>query len=92
MFPIQLRSVLGGMEIKKHRRWRRPLAVLLSLMREQMIRFLQSKGSCSHFSRLPIDLQQATIDLIKQIGIYNDQYREWIKANEKNSERFLREA
>jgi hypothetical protein len=37
-------------------------------------------------------MQQATIDLIKQIGAYNERYREWIKANEKNSERFLREA
>ena len=80
------------MEIKKHRRWRKPLAAHLTLIREHMLRFIQSKGSCSHFHRLPVDMMEETIHLIKSIGTYNEQYKEWIKANESNSERFLKEA
>jgi len=35
---------------------------------------------------------EQTINLIKSISTYNQQYKKWIKANESNSERFLREA
>ena len=68
------------------------MAAQLTLVREHMLRFIQSKGSCSHFHRFPTELMEETIHLIKSIGTYNEQYKEWIKANEKNSERFLKEA
>jgi hypothetical protein len=68
------------------------MAAQLTLVREHMLRFIQSKGSCSHFHRFPTDMMEETIHLIKSIGNYNEQYKEWIKANESNSERFLREA
>jgi|TARA_B110000438_G_C15166133_1_gene373924 hypothetical protein len=68
------------------------MAAQLTLVREHMLRFIQSKGSCSHFHRLPVNMMEETIHLIKSIGTYNEQYKEWIKANEKNSERFLKEA
>ena len=68
------------------------MAAHLTLVREHMLRFIQSKGSCSHFHRFPTELMEETIHLIKSIGTYNEQYKEWIKANEKNSERFLKEA
>jgi len=80
------------MDTKRHRRWRKPLAAHLRLTKEHLLRFIQSKGSCSHFHRLPVNMMEETIYLIKQIGTYNEQYKEWIKANESNSERFLREA
>ena len=68
------------------------MAAQLTLVREHMLRFIQSKGSCSHFHRFPTDMMEETIHLIKSIGNYNEQYKEWIKANESNFERFLREA
>mgnify|MGYP003972571227 FL=1 len=37
-------------------------------------------------------MMEQTIDLIKHIGTYNEQYKEWIKANEKSYERYLKEA
>ncbi|MDB4816680.1 hypothetical protein OAG93_00560 [bacterium] len=93
MFPIQLGSVLGGMETKKkHRRLRKPLAAHLTLTKEHLLRFIQSKGSCSHFSRFPTDMMQETINLIKNIGTYNERYKAWIESNVKNAERFLKEA
>ena len=80
------------MEIKKHRRWRKPLAAHLTLIRQHMLRFIRGSGSCSHFHRFSTEMMEQTIDLIKHIGTYNEQYKEWIKANESNSERFLKEA
>ena len=68
------------------------MAAHLTLIREHMLRFIQSKGSCSHFHRFPTELMEETIHLIKSIGTYNEQYKEWIKVNEKNAERFLKEA
>ena len=68
------------------------MAAQLTLVREHMLRFIQSKGSCSHFHRLPVNMMEETIHLIKSIGTYNEQYKEWIKVNEKNAERFLKEA
>ena len=93
MFPIQLGSVLGGMETKKkHRRLRKPLAAHLTLTKEHLLRFIQSKGSCRHFSRFPTDMMQETINLIKSIGTYNERYKAWIKANERNWERYLKDS
>jgi hypothetical protein len=57
-----------------------------------MLRFIQSKGSCSHFSQFHPEMMQATIDLIKQIGTYNERYREWIKANERNWKKYLKDS
>ena len=68
------------------------MAAHLTLVRDHMLRFIQSKGSCSHFHRLPVNMMEETIHLIKSIGTYNEQYKEWIKVNEKNAERFLKEA
>jgi hypothetical protein len=68
------------------------LAAHLTLIREHMLRFIQSKGSCSHFHRFPTDMMEETIHLIKKIGSYNDRYREWIKSNEKNAQRYLKDS
>ena len=92
MFPVQLVSVLGGMETKKHRRWRKPLAAHLSLTREYLLRFIKGSGSCSHFSSFEPEMMQETINLIKSIGTYNERYKAWIKANERNWKRYLKDS
>jgi hypothetical protein len=91
MFPIHLVSVLGDMETK-HRRWRKPLAAHLALTKEHLLRFIQSKGSCSHFHRFPTDMMEETINLIKCIAFYNERYRKWLKLNTKNPERYLKDS
>jgi hypothetical protein len=80
------------MDTKKHRRLRKPLAAHLTLTKEHLLRFIQSKGSCSHFSRFPTDMMQETINLIKSIGTYNERYKAWIKANERNWKRYLKDS
>ena len=76
----------------KHRRWRQPVAAHLDLMKEHLYRFVASKGSNHHFSRFSPERMEETINLIKHIEKFNSGYKEWIRANVPNPEKFLREA
>jgi hypothetical protein len=87
-----MRVIICDMNIlAKKRRWRVPLHGHLQLLQEHLHRFIQSKGSCAYFQRFPTDMMQEVLDLIKRIGAFNDRYKSWIKANEKNAQRYLKE-
>ena len=88
-----MRVIICDMNIlAKKRRWRVPLHGHLQLLQEHLHRFIQSKGSCAHFHRFPTEMMEEVLDLIKRIGSFNDRYKSWIKANEKNAQRYLKEA
>ncbi len=88
-----MRVINSDMSIlAKKRRWRVPLHGHLQLLQEHLYRFIQSKGSCAHFHRFSTEMMEEVLDLIKRIGSFNDRYEVWIKANEKNAQRYLKEA
>ena len=76
----------------KHRRWRQPVAAHLDLIKEHLYRFVASKGSNHHFSRFTPEQMEETICLIKHIEKFNAGYKEWIRANVPNPEKYILEA
>lgn len=76
----------------KHRRWRQPVATHLDLIKEHLYRFVASKGSNHHFSRFTPEQMEETINLIKHIEKFNAGYKEWIRANVPNPEKYILEA
>jgi len=45
-------------------------------------RWMRSRGSCRHFSKLPTKLMKQAILTEKTLIDFNKNYQEWIKANE----------
>ena len=90
---IHLRSVKGyGMITKRHRRWRQPLTKHLDLILEHLERFLRSKGSVNHFSRMTPELMESTLSVMKTISYFNSDYKQWIAENTKNPGRYLKDS
>ena len=74
---------------KRHRRWRQPLTKHLDLILEHLERFLRSKGSVNHFSKMTPELMENCLSVMKSIGHFNGRYKNWLKANVRNPEKFL---
>jgi hypothetical protein len=77
---------------KRHRRWRQPLTKHLDLVLEHFERFLRSKGSVNHFSRMTPELMESTLSVMKTISYFNSDYKQWIAENTKNPGRYLKDS
>ena len=67
------------------------MAAHLALTKEHLLRFIQSKGSCSHFSRFDISLMKKTIKAEEALEDFLVDYISWIAANVQNKEKYLPE-
>jgi hypothetical protein len=71
------------MDKPKKLRARKPMARLLHEVVLRFDRFYASKGSCTHFSRLPMDLAKQAITTQRAISDFNRSYCRWIEQNER---------